>query len=307
MGAVVPGLPGPCSSQRGGLSGGDVDERDDRSRPDRRRGGTPVTGGSLPGALPEPLRQAVAHIARTPHLLVVCDYDGTLAPIVEDPSRAVPRPESMEALRSLAALPETTVGVISGRALRDLAALSGLPGVVHLIGSHGAEFDTGFGDALDSSAQERRRRLETDLELLVHGAPGVFLEPKPASIAVHVRRAEPAVGESVLEAVRSGPARWEGVHVTEGKAVIELAVIETDKGAAMDMLRRQSDATAALFAGDDITDEKAFARLTGSDVGVKVGPGTSLAQYSVPDTEDAAVMLDYLLTERRAWLSGQGH
>jgi trehalose-phosphatase len=257
------------------------------------------------GSLSAPLRQAVAHVARTSWLLVVCDYDGTLAPIVEDPARAVPRPESVQALRSLAALPETTAGVISGRALRDLAALSRLPVGVHLIGSHGAEFDAGFAQALDGAAQALRQRLQAGLEQLVGDTPGVFLESKPASVAVHVRRAEPSVGEAVLEAVRSGPAQWEGVHVTEGKAVIELAVIETDKGEALDVLRRQSGATAALFVGDDVTDEKAFARLAGPDVGVKVGRGASLAEYSLPDTGDVSVMLAYLLAERRAWLSGE--
>ncbi|MFL6109916.1 MAG: bifunctional alpha,alpha-trehalose-phosphate synthase (UDP-forming)/trehalose-phosphatase [Catenulispora sp.] len=259
----------------------------------------------LVGSLPTSLRQAVDRLARTPRLLVVCDYDGTLAPIVADPARAMPRPESVQAMRSLAALPETTAGVISGRALPDLAALSRLPAGVHLIGSHGAEFDAGFAQALDGEAQALRRRLETDLELLVARRRGVFLEPKTASIAVHVRRAEPGVGESVLEAVRSGPAQWQGVHVTEGKSVIELAVIETNKGEALDMLRRQSGATAALFVGDDITDEKAFARLTGQDVGVKVGDGESLAEFSLPDTEDVAAMLAYLLAERRAWLAGE--
>jgi len=261
----------------------------------------PVAAESLPATL----RQAVVRLARTPRLLVVCDYDGTLAPIVADPAQATPRPESVQALRSLAALPETTAGVISGRGLSDLAALSRLPAGVHLIGSHGAEFDPGFAHTLDDEAQALRRRLEADLELLVGRTRGVFLEPKPASIAVHVRRAEPSVGESVLEAVRSGPARLRGVHVTEGKAVIELAVIETDKGEALDMLRRQSGATAALFVGDDLTDEKAFARLAGQDVGVKVGLGESLAAYSLTDTGDVAVMLEYLLAERRAWLSGE--
>ena len=256
-------------------------------------------------SLPAPLRQAVADLARTPRLLVVCDYDGTLSPIVEDPAQAVPRPESMQAMRSLAALPDTTAGVISGRALRDLAALSQLPAEVHLIGTHGAEFDAGFAHALDEEARELRRRLEADLDQLIADAPGVHLELKPASIAVHVRRAEPSVGESVLEAVRSGPAQWKGVYVTEGKLIIELAVIETDKGAALDLLRRQVDATAALFAGDDLTDEKAFARLSGPDVGVKVGSGASLAEYSVPDTKDIAVMLDFLAAERRAWQSGR--
>ncbi|MEY9854806.1 trehalose-phosphatase [Catenulispora sp. GAS73] len=251
------------------------------------------------GTLPTGLRQAIDRIARVPRLLVVCDYDGTLAPIVADPAQAVPRPESTQALATLATLPDTTAGVISGRALRDLAPLSGLPAGVHLIGSHGAEFDAGFAHALDHQAQALRRQLETDLEGLIGRTPGASLELKPASIAVHVRRAEPAAGASVLEAVRTGPARWRGVHVTEGKAVIELAVVETDKGEALDVLRRRVDATAAVFVGDDVTDEKAFARLTGLDVGVKVGSGETLAEYSVPDTEDVAIMLAYLLSERR--------
>ena len=254
-------------------------------------------------SLPAPLRQAVTRLAQTSRLLVVCDYDGTLAPIVEDPTKAVPHQESMQAMRSLAVLPETTAGVISGRALRDLAALSQLPAEVRMIGSHGVEFDPGFAHALDGEVQALRRKLEAGLKELVGSTPGVSLELKPASIAVHVRRAEPAVGESVLEAVRSGPARWPGVHVTEGKAVIELAVVETDKGEALDLLRRQADATATLFVGDDVTDEKAFARLAGPDVGVKVGRGESLAGYSLPDTGDVAVMLDRLLVERREWLS----
>lgn len=255
-------------------------------------------------ALPGPVQEAVARVARTPRLLVVCDYDGTLAPIVEDPSLAVPLPESVEALGSLAALAATTAGVISGRALDDLAALSRLPAGVHLIGSHGAELDAGFAQALAPEAQELRRQLEAGLADLVDRAPGVFLETKPASIAVHVRRADPSVGESVLEAVRSGPARWKGVHVTEGKAVIELAVVEMDKGEALDMLRRQVEATAALFVGDDVTDEKAFARLADPDVSVKVGRGETRAEYSLPDTGDVAVMLAELLAERRAWLAG---
>ena len=52
-----------------------------------------------------------------------------------DPSQAVPLPEAVAAIRSLAALPQTTVAVVSGRALRDLATLSRLPSEVHLVGS----------------------------------------------------------------------------------------------------------------------------------------------------------------------------
>ncbi|HEU5471789.1 MAG TPA: trehalose-phosphatase [Actinophytocola sp.] len=255
-------------------------------------------------ALTPQLRRAIVQLARTPRLLVACDYDGTLAPIVEDPESARPLPESVGALRSLAGLHETTTAVISGRALRDLATLSRLPAEVHLVGSHGSEFDIGFVHALDNRARELHRRLEDELEVLTADAPGVHLEVKPASIAVHTRRADPEVAGQVASVVRSGPCTWDGVQVTEGKQVIELAVVQTDKGHALDVLRHQVGATAAMFLGDDVTDEKAFARLSGPDLGVKVGGGDTLAGFRVPDTTTVAMVLAFLVEERRNWLYG---
>ncbi|NEC62551.1 trehalose-phosphatase [Amycolatopsis rubida] len=256
-------------------------------------------------ALPAELRRAIVQIARTPRLLVACDYDGTLAPITANPDEARPLPESVGALRSLAGLHETTTAVISGRALRDLATLSRLPAEVNLVGSHGSEFDIGFIHALDEDAKALHRRLEHELEQLVLDVPGVSLEVKPASIAVHVRRAEHNAGRRVLADVHEGPAEWEGVTTTDGKEVVELAVVKTDKGNALDTLRHQVGATAAVFLGDDVTDEKAFARLAGPDLGIKVGDSESLAEYHVPDTVDVAMVLAFLLEERRNWLYGE--
>ncbi|WP_086818633.1 trehalose-phosphatase, partial [Allokutzneria sp. NRRL B-24872] len=256
-------------------------------------------------ALPAELRRALVQLARTPRLLIACDYDGTMAPIVADPEQARPLPESVNALRSLATLSSTTVAVISGRALRDLATLSRLPSEVHLVGSHGSEFDVGFVHALDAAARQLLTKIKHELDGIIDGAEGVHLEMKPASVAVHVRRAEPAVGERVFEALRSGPCTWDGVQVTEGKAVIELAVVQTDKGHALDVLRHQVGATAAIFLGDDVTDEKAFARLTGPDLGIKVGDGETLAAYKIADTTDVARVLAFLMEERRTWLYGE--
>ncbi|HEY8372562.1 MAG TPA: trehalose-phosphatase [Pseudonocardiaceae bacterium] len=256
-------------------------------------------------ALPTELRRALVQLARTPRLLVACDYDGTLAPIVEDPDQARPLPESVNALRSLAVLSSTTTAVISGRALRDLATLSRLPAEVHLVGSHGSEFDIGFVHALEPAQRDLLTRLKQELQRIIADAEGVFLELKPASAAVHVRKAAPEVAARVLDAIRSGPCTWDGVEATEGKAVIELAVIRTDKGHALDVLRHQVGATAAVFLGDDVTDEKAFARLHGPDVGIKVGPGETLATYRIDSTADVAYVLAFLLEERRTWLYGE--
>ncbi len=257
------------------------------------------------GKLDAELRAAVGRIARVPQLLVACDYDGTLAPLVDDPTRAEPLPEAVAAIRALATLPQTTVAVVSGRALRTLAALSRLPSEVHLVGSHGSEFDLGFIQRLAPELIELHRRLVADLVTISNDHPGVRLEVKPASVAVHTRGADRAVTESVLDAVRSGPATWPDIHVTHGKEVVELSLIATDKGAAVGALRVQASASAVLYLGDDITDENAFAQLQGPDVGIKLGPGDTRAAYRVDEPIDAARVLGFLLETRRHWLYGE--
>ncbi|GAA3767074.1 trehalose-phosphatase [Plantactinospora mayteni] len=251
------------------------------------------------------LRAAIGRIARVPQLLVACDYDGTLAPIVEDPTKAVPLPESVAAVRALAALPQTTVAVVSGRALRDLATLSRLPSEVHLVGSHGSEFDIGFVERLSPELIEVRTRLRNELRQIVAGRARVRLETKPASIAVHTRGADPEVAAEVVAAVDAGPAVWADVTVTRGKEVIELSVIPTNKGTALEQLRTQLSASAALFLGDDVTDENAFAKLHGPDVGIKIGPGETRAAFRIQEPVDAARVLALLLEVRRNWLFGE--
>jgi len=251
------------------------------------------------------LRTAVARLARVPQLLVACDYDGTLAPIVEDPDQARPLPEAVAALRALAALPQTTVAVVSGRALRDLAILSRLPSEIHLVGSHGSEFDVGFVHGLAPELQDLRIQLFETLTEMTRGKRGVRLEAKPASVAVHTRSAEREVAAEVTQAVRSGPGSWPGVHLTAGKEVLELSVVSTNKGYAIDQLRVQASANAVLFLGDDVTDEHAFAHLHGHDVGIKIGEGDTKAAFRVPDPQTGVRVLGLLLEARQRWLFGE--
>jgi trehalose-phosphatase len=257
-----------------------------------------------PGSSGRTLEQALSRLAREPHLLVACDYDGTLAPIVDVPSDARPRRESVAALRALAALADTSVAVISGRSLHDLAALSRLPEEIHLVGSHGTEFDVGFARALPAAALALRDRVTEDLHAIAAVRPGVLVEHKPAGVALHYRQASDEDGRAALAAVRDGPAQLAGVHAREGKLVIELAVVQADKGYALDAIRHQVGATAAVFVGDDVTDEDAFSRLTGPDLGIKVGLGPTFAELRVTDPEDVARLLARLVETRRDWLAG---
>src|SRR5690606_12555750 len=96
-------------------------------------------------AAPSPdLAEALRRAADAPTLVVACDYDGTLAPFVDDPTRAVPAPGATAALARLARLPRTTVALLSGRNRAALAEVSGAGAPVVLVGSHGSEWEGGF-------------------------------------------------------------------------------------------------------------------------------------------------------------------
>lgn len=250
------------------------------------------------------LTRRLARLARTPVLLVATDYDGTLAPIVADPAAARPLRESVVALRMLAGLPHTHVAVISGRALRDLAGVMGEPQDVHLVGSHGSEFDPDFAQSLPREAVDLRDRVLAELSEIARELPGARVEAKPASIAFHYRELADAAADAGMRAVLEGPGALEGVVTKHGKKVVELGVLSTHKGTALERLRQRVGASAVCFVGDDVTDEDAFATLGGPDLGVKVGEGPSQALLRIADPEAVARLFANLAELRAAWLGG---
>ncbi len=246
----------------------------------------------------------LVELARASVLLVASDYDGTLSPIVNDPAQARPHREAMVALHNLAVLPRTHVSIISGRSLSDLSQLTGSPGNVHLVGSHGSEFDPGFASRMPQHAIDLKEQLARELTELAERSPGCTVEIKPASVAFHYRNAERGAGERAAKVVHEGLAKLAGVQVKTGKMVVELGVIEADKGSALESMRHRVAATSAIFIGDDVTDEDAFAVLRGPDVGIKVGPGDTKAGLRVDSTEHVAMILARLAELRAAHLAG---
>ncbi len=250
------------------------------------------------------LESQLARLARVPVLLVASDYDGTLAPIVADPAEARPQREVLVSLRTLAALPHTHVAVISGRALGELARLIGPIEKVHFVGSHGSEFDPDFASTLDAPTTELRERLQAEVSAIAGTGAGFLVELKPAGVAFHYRNAEDARARAALQAIAAGPGARTGVFTRHAKRVVELSVVDIDKGKALATIRTRVGASAVLFLGDDATDEDAFATLSGPDVGVKVGEGETGAAHRVADTEEVARLLAFLSEQRSAWAAG---
>ncbi|WP_349826708.1 trehalose-phosphatase [Brevibacterium litoralis] len=265
------------------------------------------------------LFDALVALARSPRLLVATDYDGTIAPIVAKPTQAYPLPISLVSMRALSALPDTDVAVISGRSLRDLAAMSRLPREVTLVGSHGSETDIDAVSALDADQQAALTRIRRIALELAADHPEVFVESKPTGVAVHLRGLDQATRMAAEKAIARIGLEEPEAHVVRGKEVADITVVVSSKGDALDALRADTGATAVLYIGDDTSDELALATLGEGDVGVKVvsaavlakaaadGLGTvdTRAEHLVPDPRTVALVLTSVFEMRRSWLFGR--
>jgi trehalose 6-phosphate phosphatase len=227
------------------------------------------------------LREALEGLRGGGRLLVALDFDGTISPIVAVPSAARPHPGALEAMARLAHAPATDLVLISGRARKDLATVSGATGIALLVGSHGQE----LGADLVLSDEEAQRVTDVRVRTArrVAGIPGLRLEDKPAGLAIHVRGCTDADADSALTLVRGLADELEGTFCLEGKLVIELSTRPLDKGAALGVLIAADPGRRVLLAGDDITDESAMAVLRPQDISIRVGPGPSLARFRVQD------------------------
>ncbi len=220
-------------------------------------------------------------------VLIGLDFDGVLAPLVDDPTAARALPGTLELAVQLAQTRGVTVALISGRARADLATRTeqGPNSPLVLIGSHGAEFDMDLTSSADAAAAKLLTDLRARLGRIAGRHPGTRLEHKPAAAVLHTRRA--ATAESARTATAAAVAELselDGVHLIRGKDVVEAAVTTATKGIAVHQLRaRLGPDCRVLFLGDDLTDETVFRLLGPADIGVKVGPGPTAAHFRLSD------------------------
>jgi trehalose 6-phosphate phosphatase len=264
------------------------------------------TASHRPPASAIALATALQELARADRLLLALDFDGTLAPFVDVPRGARALPESKAALDRLEHLPDTWVAYVSGRPLSSLQTVTEAEEDALLIGSHGVEIRFGRdGVSLDLSAEEQQTlaRLGEALQGLVDDIPDTKLETKPVGFGVHYRLVAAERGPEVVARAREAAAAVsDSLTIRDGKDIIEFSVRGANKGDGVERLREYTQATAVLFAGDDVTDEDGFSvlRPERGDVGIKVGTGETAAQYRVADERAIATLLGLLAQAREA-------
>jgi len=232
-----------------------------------------MASAALPPAV-APLRDRAGEAA------LFLDYDGTLAPIVDDPAAALPAPGARAVLGRLGSR-LGTVAVVSGRPVAFLEGMLGRPRGVHLAGLYGMEQIRADGTfELDAAAAPWCPGVEEVAEALRRRAPpGVGVEAKGLSVTVHWRRA-PGAEAWVREAVAAAAART-GLRPHEGRRSLELRPpVPTDKGSVVRRLGSGRPVVGCF--GDDLGDLPAF-----EAVAALRAAGATTVTVAVVDAESA--------------------
>lgn len=215
--------------------------------------------------------------------LFFLDYDGTLAPIVEDPEAAVPHPEAPELLRALEA--RYPVWIVTGRDLRALSSF--LDQSLPAIGLHGAQEGIIGGQVQELMSDEAARELRT-LRQSMPSLKGLRVEEKNQAFAVHYRAVDDEA--EALDRLSS----WldgmpEILDAIWGKKVVEVRPRALTKGTAVRRIAERYPDRTPVYLGDDTTDEDAFAALDELDrdaVTVRVGEEETQAAYRLATPDD---------------------
>ena len=265
---------------------------------------TLTEGAAVRPGIPDPLAAALRNVTSTGTLLVALDFDGTLAPHVDNPEDARAVDGTRDAVQRLLDQDGVRVAFVSGRALVSLQHVSQPQSDVLLTGSHGIEVQLDTPEIeLDLVAAELEQldTLAQVLERISGGVAGTWIERKPAGLALHTRLATPQAAQSAQKQAREQlSVLLPGLTVREGKNVLEFAVRASTKGDALERLRRHTGADHVFYAGDDLTDEDAFAVLGEGDLGLKIGAGASLAGYRVHGPEEVPLVLGMIADFRDA-------
>jgi len=243
-------------------------------------------------------------LSRASRVLLALDFDGTLAPIVEDPDQAVMSPRTHALLSALVEKSNYRIAIVSGRALADVKRRIGIAGLIYC-GNYGLEVEiegrlwTPPGvEAASDAIQEAGKALAEKLGSL----HSVVLENKGLSISVHYRLAPADVQQTCLrlcgKALTPFVARRK-VKVVQGKEVLEVQpALPWDKGACLQHLAKLTFSGdhrpgVCVFLGDDTFDEPAFRAVRDiGGIGIVIGEkANSAATFFLPSVSSVESFL----------------
>ncbi|GAB3717869.1 bifunctional alpha,alpha-trehalose-phosphate synthase (UDP-forming)/trehalose-phosphatase [Spirosoma flavus] len=225
--------------------------------------------------------------------LLLLDFDGTLAPIVNNPADASPSESLKNTLQNLAE--SSDVVVISGRNRAFLEkTFADIP--VHLVAEHGAFLKKPDQPwkRLDLSTDDWLTEVRSTMAPYTESFAGSFIEEKETALVWHYRMAdfEDIEGQAADLANRlRGTSFSIPLSVIQGNKVVEVKAAQHSKGTVALTILEQKSYDFIVSIGDDTTDEDMFRQLPNWAYTVKVGAGQSFARYRLARQQDVETLL----------------
>lgn len=214
------------------------------------------------------------------------DFDGTLVELAERPDTIQLAEKTRDVLARLVDVTGGAVAIITGREIADLDRFLA-PLQLAAAGVHGLTRRSGSGDSHAFPLDAHFLRLaEQLLAPLVLAEPGLLLERKSNAVALHYR-SRPELETACGAVMDRLAAECPGIQIKRGKMVFEAKPGGANKGTAvLDFLKEEPFVgRRPLFAGDDTTDEDAFAIVNALDgITIKIGAGSTVARHAADGT-----------------------
>jgi len=248
----------------------------------------------------ELLEKALADLSVHPKVLVALDFDGTLAPLQDDPENSRMLPESREVVDALTDIDGVHLSLVTGRAFENIMRVADPHPDWFLVGSHGIEVVAPHERDSYETPQLVPDGLLQGFHQIARDIPGPRIEVKPFGLAIHTRGLEDDVALAAEAATRLLCDEWpDELVMRSGHGILECAVSGRTKGDGLRSLWEALDVHATIFIGDDVTDEDGFAVLGPADLGIKVGEGATKAAHRVAGPHEVTRVL-WNLHERLA-------
>lgn len=221
------------------------------------------------------------------------DFDGTLSPIVDEPSDAILSPDIKLWLRKLSQKKNIKVGIVTGRSLKDIRKKIGLKKVVYAA-NHGMEIFYN-GKYLLRKGRSYRKSLKMLTDELLNSLldiSGVIVENKGLAVAVHFRKVNVRSRASLKKIVKKLTAPYTkkyNLGLTDGKMILEIRPKKIwNKGnAVMWIWKKLAPTHTPVYIGDDVTDEDAFKALRPHGFTIRIGKKKkSHAEYFIKSVKD---------------------
>jgi trehalose 6-phosphate synthase/phosphatase len=249
---------------------------------------------------PKQIKAIVSDFAIAQRRCILLDYDGTLAPFTNFPSRAEPSAEVLDVLQKLCFDARNDLVIISGRDTETLDKWLGhLP--IHMVAEHGSfiKKKTGSWEQQSTVMPEWKEQIRPILQLFTTRCAGSFVEEKRNTLTWHYRNTNPDLGfirsRELLNSLQQLTVNT-SLQIIDGNKVLEIRMTGIDKGITATKLINIFRPDFILCMGDDTTDEDMFKTLERLAVTIKVGNTASSAKYNLMSQEDVLPFLQQFVT-----------